>query len=502
MQAKLKIYSFTIAASLLIGFACNKKVIDIAPVNPSEADYFRSESEFDRTVLGVYASLTPLFNHNGGNHMAPLYYLPGDDVTLTNEDAFEHFVTLNSGNGVTNAFYQNIYRMIGRANLVLEKIAAESGVYTNAALKGNHKGEALFLRAWGFYNLWVYFGKAPVVKERITAVANLYPAESKGTALLDQAITDLTEAASILPSTWAAAQRGRVTVNAANGMLGKVLVFRGTVNKTIADFTAAIAAFNKISGVSLVANFGDNFDVNKENNAESLFEFQASTAGGDNVWLPNEFDGAIGTMSSYWGYFYQGNTRSNNNRNYIATNKLIGAITAADPRYTYTINPASTSTRQLVKWSRNDLTGGNGQSSANNPRILRYADVLLLKAEAMLQSNGSTSEAIGLVNQIRTRARNMMAGNLTPADYPTTETNKTTIMGWIMNERFIELAAEGHRWPDLRRWHIAGVITLNNAFFDATNTAVLGFDPNKHIVFPIPLTELDRNPNVTQNPGY
>jgi hypothetical protein len=502
MKARFTIYTSLLAAGLLIGFACNKNAIDIPPVNPSEADYFQKESEFDKAVLGVYSSLTPLFNHNGGTHMAPLYFLPGDDVTLTNEDPFEHFVTLTAGNGVTNGFYQNTYRMIGRANLVLEKIAAENGVYTTAGLKNTHKGEALFLRAWGYFNLWVYFGKAPVLKERISAVANLYPAESKGTELLDQAITDLTEAASALPASWATAQRGRVTANAANGMLAKVLVFRGTVNKTTADFTAAIAAINKITGVSLVANFGDNFDVNKENNAESLFEFQASTAGGDNVWLPNEFDGAIGTMSSYWGYFYQGNTRSNNNRNYIATNKLISALPATDPRYAYTISATSTSGRQLIKWSRNDLTGGNGQSSANNPRILRYADVLLLKAEAILQSNGSTAEAIGLINQVRTRARNMTPGGTSPANYSTAETNKTTIQNWIMNERFIELAAEGHRWPDLKRWHIAGYITINNAFLDATNTAALGFNAPKNLVFPIPLTELDRNPNIRQNEGY
>ncbi len=73
MKARLKIYSFTLVASLLIAFACNKKVIDIAPVNPSEVDYFLAESEFDRAILGVYASLTPLYNHNGGTHIAPLY---------------------------------------------------------------------------------------------------------------------------------------------------------------------------------------------------------------------------------------------------------------------------------------------------------------------------------------------------------------------------------------------------------------------------------------------
>jgi len=501
MKRKFSIYTFFLAGFMAIGFACNRD-LEIPPSSLTEADFFKTESEFERAVLGVYARLTDLYNFNGGTTIQPMYFLPGDDVTRTGNDAFEHFGTLTSTNGNSTRYYDRVYQMIGRANVVIQKSDDENGVYNNAALKSTHRGEVLFLRAFGFFNLWVYYGKAPVVTERITSLANLYPEESQGTALLDQAITDLTEAASVLPVSWPGSQRGRATSNAANGLLGKALVFRGTVNKAAADFTAAIAAFNKITGVSLVSNFADNFDATTENNEESLFEFQASTAGGDNIWLANEFDGAIGTMSAYWGNFYEGNTRNNNNVNYLATSKLLSAFDPADPRFQLTVNTGSISGKQLIKWSINDVTSGNGVSSANNPRILRYADVLLLKAEAILQSGGSTSEAIGLINQIRTRARNMEPGGTIPADRSTSETNKVTIQDWIMNERFLELAAEGHRWPDLKRWHIAGNVVLTNTFFDPANTSVINFAAPKNLVLPIPISELDRNPNITQNPDY
>ena len=502
MKTRLKIFSLFLAGFTVIASGCDTDSLEIPPSSLTEADYFKTEGEFERSVLGVYARVTDLYNFNAGTILQPLYFLPGDDVTRTGTDAFEHFGTLTSTNGTSSRFYERLYQMIGRANIVIEKLDAEQGIYSNASLKNSHRGEVLFLRGFGFFNLWVYYGKAPVVTDRITSLGNLYPAESSGTELLDQAIEDLTEAAGLLPSTWGGTQRGRVTSNSANGMLGKVLVFKATVNKAPADFTAAIAAFNKITGVSLAPNFADNFDAMRENNVESLFEFQASTSGGDNIWLANEFDGAIGTMSAYWGNFYEGNSRNNNNVNYVATSKLLSAFTPGDPRLSLTVNTASLSGKQLIKWSKADVTSGNGVSSGNNPRILRYADVLLLKAEALNQSNGSTVEAITLINQIRARARSMVPGGTVPADYPTTETNRTTILNWIINERFIELAAEGHRWPDLKRWHIAGNIVLTNAFFDPTNASAMNFSAPKNLVFPIPIAEIDRNPNITQNPDY
>jgi hypothetical protein len=115
-----------------------------------------------------------------------------------------------------------------------------------------------------------------------------------------------------------------------------------------------------------------------------------------------------------------------------------------------------------------------------------------------VQSNGSTAEAIDLINQVRTRARGT---GTEPANFNTAETNRTTIMQWIMDERLRELAGEGQRWFDLRRWHLQGIINLNSAFF-SSNTTGTSFQAPKHLYFPIPTSETDVNPNVKQNEGY
>ena len=94
-----------------------------------------------------------------------------------------------------------------------------------------------------------------------------------------------------------------------------------------------------------------------------------------------------------------------------------------------------------------------------------------------------------------------MGAGIEPANYSTAETNKTTIMNWIMNERLIELAGEGQRWPDLRRWQMGGAISLDNAYF-SSNTNTMSFQLPKHLNFPIPNSEIDVNPNMVQNEGY
>jgi hypothetical protein len=144
--------------------------------------------------------------------------------------------------------------------------------------------------------------------------------------------------------------------------------------------------------------------------------------------------------------------------------------------------------------------------SNNNPRLLRLADVKLCVAEAYL-ATGNAAAALVQVNDVRDRARN----SVSPAsDAPAALT--TVTMDAIMNERFLELAGEdGHCWSDLKRWHAAGYINLSD-----WTAADFGFpaeyDPNlfkfevpKHLLYPIPTDELDRNPLMAasgQNPGY
>lgn len=492
-------------AGAIFYVACNKDKLNVPPPTPTEASYFSTEIEFRTAILGVYAVLSDYFsssNSAGGSGSAELetFFLPGDDLTSQTEEVFEIFGNnLNLTQGKIQQIWGSSYILLNRANKVLQKIETENGVYTTPNLKANNEGEMLFLRGYAHYMLWNMFGTAPLDTADF-ALENLNPSNSSGTQLLDQAINDFSRAATLLPSSWGNDDIGRVTANGAYGMLGKALVFRATVNKNNNDYQAAIQAFNKISGASLVANFEDNFDVDQENNSESLFEFQAGPPiaglGSTNSWLANDVVN-IGVSSAYWQCFYNGAGTYMGGNLYVATDKFENAFNAADPRLPLTIN---TSNNNITKYVLNGDAMEGAVNSLNNVRILRYADALLLKAEAVLQSGGSTAESIGLINQVRARARNMVAGGTEPANFSTAETNKTTIMQWIMDERLRELGAEGQRWFDIRRWALGGVITLNKDFFDS-NWPSLTWDDH-YLNFPIPSTEIDKNPNIVQNPGY
>lgn len=507
---KLKKYRLGIAltAILTTSYMACRKALDIPPPTQSEASYFTKESDYRTAIIGVYASLTDFYStssSSGGSGDAELqsFYLPGDDLTINTSNPFEIFGgSINPANGDIDHFYKSNYIMIGRANKVLQKLeTAPAGVFTTANLQSYIKGEALFLRAFGEYQLWNAFGTAPVVTKVVTSLNDVNVPSSKGTELLDQAVKDLTDASTMLPTSWTGGDIGRVTAKGAYGMLGKVLVFRATVNKSTADYQAAIAAFNKISGASLVDNFEDNFDYQKENNSESLFEFQAgadlNSPGSTNAWLAND-QCDCGVASAYYQMFIpDGPGTYMGGGMYTPTNKLKNAFEPADPRLHYTMKDDKSA---IIKYVLHDSNDG-AVNSINNYRILRYADVLLLKAEATLQSGGSISDAMGYVNQVRARARKMVAGGTIPADFNAALFDKTTAMQAVMDERLRELAAEGGRWWDLRRWHLGGVITLNNAFFNSITPGNMAFDAH-FLYYPIPSSERNVNANVGQNPGY
>jgi len=508
MKNKLSKYLvLTVVVAAVSNLGCSKKQLDLLPRSPTEATYFSTEGEFTRAVIGSYAKLTDFYGFvttsysaGPGSTLMPIYLLPGDDITTNNgNEEFEIFGSLQPSSGRVTDLYRTCYQLISRANVVLEKTATVApGVYTTAGLKDIHTGEALFLRGFAYYYLWNYFGTAPLSNLRVTANSQFTPPSSTGTQLLEQAIKDFTDAAAKLPASWGNAYKGRATKNAAYGFLGKSLVFKASVTNNVADYTSAIAAFNSIAGLSLTPKFDDNFAWNTENNEESLFEFQASNAsGGNNIWLPNDFDNPIGNLSIAWNYYTDQELYGNSR--FFATQKLADAFDNADPRKALTLNLTN---RNVNKYAlRNQNSQGWQPASINNYRLLRLADIKLLKAEALLGSGGSISEAIQLINEVRTRARNMVVGGTIPANRSLTETTKSVVFGWINDERLVELAGEGQRWPDLRRWQLGGAIALNNAYF-GSNVSQLSFQLPKHLNFPIPNAEIDVNPNVTQNAGY
>ena len=189
-----------------------------------------------------------------------------------------------------------------------------------------------------------------------------------------------------------------------------------------------------------------------------------------------------------WTFFRVGDVIGNNNRTYQAREAAVSSTGAHMSKY-------------LKEAGHLYSSYTNESVDFNNERVIRYADVLLMRAEALLESGGTTAEVIGLLNQVRQRARESVTpAAAQPADYATTESNRETIADWIRKERRLELAFEGHRLFDLLRWHRAGKINLQNWNWGTPNVQVEWRPEN--IRFPLPQSELNANLQLRQNAGY
>jgi hypothetical protein len=518
MKKSLKYY-LILSLLMLSVSSCDKDRIDAKPNGVTENDFFTNNVEFDLAVVSAYATLTDYYFFRGNNFLHEIYHLRGDDITEDrgNRAAFELFAGLTPANDKVTYYFERTYRMIQRCNVIIQKSElVDSSGFEEPGMVLVNRGEALFLRGLAYFNLFNMFKSAPLVTERISERDKVNTPPSEGNQLLDQAILDFEEAASLLPDNWNSANNGRATKNSANGFLLKSLVFRGDYGGNPADYSKAVQLFGTISR-KLTDAYTDNFSAYEINNEESLFEFQSGRPPGglSNANLQN--DGAwrgVESMAAFWGFFDTGNNVSNNNiggQTWKVTRKLFNSF-GDDPRIAFFVD----GDRYFTKYGKApfDIPATDFMpTSLNNPRILRYADLVLLTAEAIVKSGGSNAEAIELVNRVRTRARNWSEsiGFSTgiPANYPTSETDSQKVLKWIMDERFVELCGEENmRFNDLKRWDANGDISLQNwgggiEHFSTDLSAAMQFEYPKHLLLPIPQTEMDRNAAfVTNNPGY
>ena len=520
MKTKFKILIYLV---LFIMVGCDVERVDSPPLGNTEESYFTNVIEFRNVVIGAYSKLYDYYFYNvpGGNWANSLWILPGDDLTETNasrtaEELFDG--SLNSTNTRLEWIFDNTYEMIQKSNVILDKVnSIDFSNYESADEIAMMEGEGLFLRAYAYFNLFNIYGSVPIVTSRLNTETINTP-KSDQIEVLNQVISDAQAAIGILPESWADIYRGRATKNAARGLLVKALVFRGNYTQSPTDYEEAITVFSSITA-SLTPRYLDNFDAAVENNLESLFEIQAASPTAiNNVFLYN--DGpwrGVEDMSVFRGMLTpagKGTVSDLASTRFLITEKLLTNY-GDDPRISYFLrDDDNEGGRIFQKYTADEIDQRLPpfQSSINNERVLRYADIMLLIAEAYLKS-GRPSDAVSAINSIRTRARNwgLSSGTgdgVVPVDYASGETNNATIMQWIMNERFVELAGEGQRWWDLKRWHVAGDIDLSGWSGDingfSTNLASpVQFDVNKHLVFPLPQTEIERNDQILENnPGY
>lgn len=484
-----------LTASLTVG--CNK-FIDLTPDDQiAVTQYYKTPLDIDNALIGTYANLREIYNS---------YYrmaeTPSDNTrtyaeTEADSGPFDKLTWLSSNTFIADA-YRTAYRTIAGANIVLNRI--EGVTFTDARQKKQLIAEAKFLRALMYFNLVRYFGDVPLVLKEVTNESEAYSyVRTPATQVYAQIEKDLTEAApDLLPTTLTTsgtptATAGRATTGAAKALLGKVYLQEK-------KWSAAAQVLSEVINSNvyhLLPDINNVFGLGNDNNAEIIFAAQyASTGNGEGnsyvyAFVPQPSTGITGvTGGSFnsgtldlWNAFEerQGST---------ATAPLYDLRKAA---FIAQYN-AGALTYYYAKKFVYPVTAPN--EGANDWPILRYADVLLMYAEA-LNNTGGTAQAIPYVNQIRQRA------GLSPK--PLTMTADETQLA-IEKERRIELCFEGQRWYDLIRWGKA-VSTLQ-AFKskytadDPLNAQIDIVGKEYKLLYPIPTREIQLNSHLTQNPGY
>lgn len=486
------IYLSILLAGALIGgvVACDKK-LDVQDENfLTPENYFKNADQLARGTNSIYSMMRSnalvsrewFFVHDlrGGEMAAGGSQLEAPRLQILQGSA------IDGSNSVMSDAWRALYSMIHRANTVIGNAANGDD---NAALRDRAVGEAKFLRAWAYYELASTWGQVPVYTAVVTSPDQFKP-KSPIADVYAVAQTDLQEAAALLPASHTGVDVGRATKGAANALLGKVYLQQG-------KYQEAKAALDLVTGYTLTADYEHNFLEENEFNSESIFEV---------IFVPRA-DNAFN-----WGGTGNDVTQAHATiraqeyspvqwRNLIPSNDLLEEYEAGDSRYsksvyqtgdTYaggTLTDADQNGNSSVvfgvtkkaSWRKYTILYKNGTKTVLTPsginhRIIRYADVLLMKAEAELERpGGSIATAIGYVNEVRART----STNLTAVPVGTKDAARIA----IMHERYVELAGEQVRDRDLVRWHRAGWLTTDPL-------------PNHADFLPIPQAEVDNNPNL------
>ncbi|GAB2572283.1 RagB/SusD family nutrient uptake outer membrane protein [Spirosoma areae] len=495
-------------------FGCSTSSLD--KVNPNQVitdNYFKNSAELVKGVNSVYA-IWQSFNLTGREWWF-LQDLRSDDVASGGGqlEAPRNQILIgaqNPGNSVALSVWNGLYRSIHRANVVIDKGAA---VTDNPTLAKRVIGEAKFLRALAYFDLVTNWGGVPLYTAFVTAVDGS-KVKSSADEIYALLIADLQAIQADLPATFSGADLGRATKGAAQALLARIYMQKGDYANAKTQLQQIITA----GTYKLTDEYIDNFTEEAEFNSESVFEIGFSKIGDFNWDGDGNDGGANETMTRSQEYSAIGW------RNLIPSNALLADYehtakgdAKVDPRLTYNfyfIGDAYNSGKntlgesqvqgntsvlngvtQKISWRKYTAMYKNNETfytSGINMRLIRYAEVLLMMAEAENET-GNSANAIALLNQIRARKSVAMPAYPTK-NYPVN--SKDEVFRAIVHEKRVEQPGEQVRNRDLLRWRAQGKLKTEPITY---------FVKGKQELLPIPQQELDSNSKLSQkdqNPGY
>jgi tetratricopeptide (TPR) repeat protein len=501
-----KIYIPIVSMVLLMTMSTScKKFVDYNPhedFKVTDQDYLKTETDYRTMVISAYTPLQWL------NQMVPVGDIASDNSVAGGEAASDVLslqqiddFTLTPVNSTLTDLWQVAYEGINRTNYLGQyKDKNPAGTQVTFAGKDALYGEVSFLRAYYYFSLVRMFGDVPLFTDKRLEVSDSKTLKRNPKAdVYKQIEADLNSAIAVLPTSQD--QKGRITKYAAQAMLGKVYLYENKFDeaKTVLESVISSGAY------TLVPDFASMFLAAGENGPESVFEIQYSnnspyynwggvTRGQGNYSVQQcGIRGLNGSADMPYAAGWSTNLPTQNLAAAYATGDKRKAITTFDIEAYKTANPSFNITYQVAPYKNTGLYNGKylprkGETSGqvelnylNNFRTLRYAEVLLMAAEAENRAGSpNDTKAQGYLNQVRARAFGDPNHNITATG--------ATLKQAIWDERRLELAMEGDRFFDLVRTGQAA-------------TKITSFKTGKNEVFPVPQQEVDIS-GLTQNPGY
>ena len=487
-----------LALVLLAAPACKKDFLEVPPQGFVTDDNFYSTAE--NALLGVNGIYSVLRLNTFNDGLFPMFDIMSDDAIKGSNatDALPNIglpydqFQLNASTGNTQSWYYTLYVGVRRSNAVIERVPP---IKMDETLKKRIISEARFLRALFYLDLARGYGNVPFVTSlTLPTLDNLRQATAK--QVYDEIVKpDLLYAKENLPATFTGENLGRATKGAANGLLARAALF-------FKEYDVARTAAEEVinSGLySLEPDYERAFSVAGQYGPESVFEI-GSIGQEDNFGQDqggNQFgnvQGVRGSPNRGWGFnrpsmdllraFQPGDSRKE--KGTIHVGEIIDGIEIKGDGDTPDVRVVNGDTVEIELYNQKVWTPGRNVPTqwGHHRRFIRYADILLMAAEANAQG-GDPAKAAQYVNQVRARARNGAQGVL-----PDIAANDQLLQN-IYQERRFELFLEGHRFFDLVRT-------------DRTDLMVpLGFVKGKHELQPIPQPEIDvTNGKLKQNFGY
>lgn len=485
---KKSILYTSLAITLLMATSCGKDFLEQLPeTTRTTAAVYKTAADFQNAVIGTYAIL----KHNGlyanGGPSSAILHL-GETVSdnaefgatraVSNVAIFElEDFNFSLSNALFSSAWTGHYIGIARANTILTRMP---GVAMDKGLSDRFEGEAKFLRGLFYFNLVRLFGDVQLITTELSNPNEGYKIpRSPASKVYEQIIADLSAAETLLPATLTNADAGRASRWAAKTLLGKVYLTQKDYAKAAAKLNEVITSgqFN-VTANTYAAVFSNTTSFSANKDMIFAVQYKSGNIGqGSAIWSATIPWGAQGSLFGVNGGSGEGFLRP--------TAEMVAAYESGDLRKaasvatSYTNGATTVNERYTVKYRQTGIV--QNEADIDFP-VLRYADVLLMYAEALVEQ-GQVATAVPFVNQVRTRAG--LAG------LPTTLSQSDARLA-VEQERRVELAFEGHRWFDLLRTDRYLPVMTSKGY------ATKAF----HKLFPVPQRETDLNPSLGQNHGY